>query len=114
MVQRVITLFTDDISGEQSDDIATHTFSVDGIGYEIDLGADNYDKLLEALAPFIRHGRKTGGSRRGQTKRPASGESAATGPDPVKVRTWAKEQGIEVSPRGRIPRDVIERYQSVN
>ncbi len=114
MVQRVITLFTDDISGEQGDDIATHTFSVDGIGYEIDLGADNYDKLLEALAPFIRHGRKTGSARRGQAKQSAGGGSTASGPDPVKVRAWAKEQGIEVSPRGRIPRDVIERYESAN
>ncbi|WP_269858225.1 histone-like nucleoid-structuring protein Lsr2 [Streptomyces sp. RPT161] len=114
MVQRVITLFTDDISGEQGDDIATHTFSVDGIGYEIDLGADNYDKLLEALAPFLRHGRKTGSSRSAQTKQSVVGDSAATGCDPVKVRAWAKEQGIEVSPRGRIPRDIIERYESAN
>ncbi|MEU1628804.1 Lsr2 family protein [Streptomyces sp. NPDC020096] len=109
MVQRVITLFTDDIDGEPGDDIATHTFSVDGIGYEIDLGADNYDKLLEALAPFIRHGRKTGGARRSPGKQPT-----ATGPDPVKVRAWAKEQGIEVSPRGRIPRDVLEKYEAAS
>ncbi len=109
MAQRVVTLFTDDLSGEPGDDIATHTFSVDGIAYEIDLGPDSYDKLLEALTPFLQAGRKVGGTRRGQGRR-----AAVSGPDPVKVRAWAREQGIEVSPRGRVPRDVIEKYKSAH
>jgi hypothetical protein len=112
MAKRVITLVTDDISGEPGDDIAPHTFSVDGIFYEIDLGAENYDNFLEALSPYISKGRKTGTTTklRGQAKHRA----AAPGPDPAKVREWAKEHGIEVSPRGRVPRDVIEKFNAAH
>ncbi|MFF3765510.1 Lsr2 family protein [Streptomyces sp. NPDC001922] len=111
VVQRVITLITDDISGEQGDDIATHVFSIDGISYEIDLGADNYDKLLEAMGPFVSAGRKISGSRRGQGKR---AQASGAKPDPVKVREWAKAQGIEVSMRGRVPKDVVEKYEAAH
>ncbi len=111
MAKRVITLVTDDISGETSDDVATHTFSVDGIFYEIDLGADNYDRLLEVLSPYISSGRKSGAvAKRGPAKRRA----ADAGPDPATVRRWAKEQGIDVSLRGRVPKEVIEKYNAAH
>ncbi|MGC9540550.1 histone-like nucleoid-structuring protein Lsr2 [Streptomyces sp. UG1] len=111
MAKQVITLITDDISGETGDDVSAHTFSVDGVFYEIDLGADNYDKLLEVLSPYIRSGRKTGAAaKRGPVRRRA----AEVGPDPATVRAWAKEQGIAVSPRGRVPKDVIEKYNAAH
>lgn len=34
------------------------------------------------------------------------------GPDPAAVRAWAAEHGIKVSPRGRIPAAVLERYRA--
>lgn len=33
-------------------------------------------------------------------------------PDAKAVRAWAAEQGIEVPPRGKLPADVVERYQA--
>jgi hypothetical protein len=32
--------------------------------------------------------------------------------DTVKVREWAKGQGIEVMDRGRVPADVVEQYKT--
>ncbi|TVZ04742.1 hypothetical protein EAS64_08760 [Trebonia kvetii] len=32
--------------------------------------------------------------------------------DTAKVREWAKEQGIEVKDRGRVPAGVVEQYQT--
>jgi Lsr2 len=35
----------------------------------------------------------------------------AAEPAPSAVRKWAKAQGIELSDRGRIPKDVARRYR---
>ncbi|WP_327691098.1 Lsr2 family protein [Streptomyces sp. NBC_00461] len=110
MVQRTVTIFTDDLTDTEGEDIATHTFSLDGVSYDIDLNPDSYQQLLDALGPFVKVGRKSGGtSRRG-----GGGRKAAGGPDPVKVREWAQGQGIEVSARGRVPRTVIEQYEAAH
>jgi hypothetical protein len=111
MAQRAVTIYTDDLTGEEGDDIAAHTFSVDGISYEIDLSPDSYQKLLDALGLFVGAGRKTS---RGTRRRAGKQDQAAVGPDPVKVREWARSQGIEVNTRGRVPRVVIEKYQSAH
>ncbi|WP_329438000.1 Lsr2 family protein [Streptomyces canus] len=109
MVQRTVTIYTDDLTGTEGEDIATHVFSLDGVSYEVDLNPDSYQKLLDALGPFVQVGRKAGGSsRRGGGRKPA------TGPDAVKVREWAQSQGIEVNSRGRVPRDVIEKYEAAH
>ncbi|MGK3945197.1 Lsr2 family protein [Streptomyces sp. RP5T] len=109
MVQRTVTIYTDDLTGTEGEDIATHTFSLDGVSYEVDLNPDSYQKLLDALGPFVQVGRKAGGnSRRG------GGKKTATAPDAVKVREWAQRQGIEVNSRGRVSRDVIEKYEAAH
>jgi hypothetical protein len=110
MVQRTVTIYTDDLTGAEGEDIATHAFSVDGVNYEIDLGPDNYQKLLDALGPFMGAGRKAGrGGARRTAKRPGAG-----GSDAAKVREWAKSQGIEVNTRGRIPADLMEKYEAAH
>ncbi|MFE3203801.1 histone-like nucleoid-structuring protein Lsr2 [Embleya sp. NPDC055664] len=110
MAQRVVTLYTDDITGNEGEDIATHTFGLDGVTYEIDLGQDTYQQLLDALGPYFHAGRKTGTSRRTAVKAHKTGD----GPDPVKVREWAKAQGIEINARGRVPGDIVAKYQAAH
>ncbi|WP_331766807.1 Lsr2 family protein [Embleya sp. NBC_00896] len=111
MAQRVVTLFTDDITGNEGEDITTHTFALDGVPYEIDLSEDSYQQLLDELAPYFGAARKTGtASRRGKAVRASAGQ----GPDPVKVREWAKAQGLEVNARGRVPGDLVAKYQAAH
>ncbi|WP_043669174.1 histone-like nucleoid-structuring protein Lsr2 [Streptomyces xylophagus] len=109
MVQRTVTVFTDDLTDIEGEDIATHTFSLDGVSYEIDLNPDSHQLLLDALGPFLKVGRRSGSAspHRASTRR-------VDGPDPIKVREWAKSQGIEVNARGRVPRDVIEKYEATH
>ncbi|MCX4856616.1 histone-like nucleoid-structuring protein Lsr2 [Streptomyces canus] len=107
MAQRTVTIYTDDLTGSQGDDIATHSFSLDGVSYEVDLNPDSYQQLLDALGPFVKVGRKAGGG-----SRRASGKRTTTGPDAVKVREWAQSQDIEVSARGRVPRSIIDQYEA--
>jgi hypothetical protein len=116
MAQRTVVIYTDDITGEQGEDVRLHTFSLDGIRYEIDLGTEGHQKLLDALSPFLKHGRKAKGiARRRAARRSAGTDGAGTdGTDAVKVREWARHQGLAVSVRGRIPREIVEKYQAAH
>ncbi|MET9519473.1 Lsr2 family protein [Streptomyces sp. NPDC002994] len=109
MVQRTVTIYTDDLTGAEGEDVATHTFSVDGVNYEVDLGQDNYQKLLDVLGPFMGAGRKIGGAARRTARRGQTGHG-----DAAKVREWAQSQGIEVSSRGRIPAELMEQYDAAH
>lgn len=108
MAQKIVTIYTDDLTGEETREAATHTLVLDGITYEIDLGPDSYDKLLEAVAPFTTAGRKVGGRRRKNAARSAAGGAT----DTAAVRAWAKENGYEVNERGRVPTSIREAYEN--
>lgn len=41
-------------------------------------------------------------------------DGSGASPDPKDVRAWAAEQGIEVSPKGKIPAGVVEQYQAAH
>ncbi|GGU98579.1 Lsr2 family protein [Streptomyces albospinus] len=104
MAQKVVTIYTDDLTDEESSEATTHTFSLDGVQYEIDLAPDSYDQLLEAMAPFTEAGRKTGRPRKSHKATDVSRDDSAA------IRAWAKEAGHEVSDRGRVPAEVREAY----
>ncbi|MFE9500575.1 Lsr2 family protein [Streptomyces collinus] len=106
MAQKTITIYTDDLTGEEAQDAATHTLALDGVVYEIDLGPDSYDNLLEAIAPFTRVGRRVGSPRRSAGRR-----KDATATDTAAIREWARENGFEVNERGRVPAALRDAYQ---
>ena len=113
MAQKVVTLYTDDLTGEESAEIGTYMVLVNGVGVEIDLTPDSHDKLLEALAPFL----NAPGARRvrGTTKVHGRGKrSAPSGDDTARIRAWAKESGYEVNDRGRVPANIREAYEKAN
>ncbi|MBO3674143.1 Lsr2 family protein [Streptomyces sp. 4503] len=110
MAQKVQVLLVDDLDGGEADE--TVTFSLDGKSYEIDLTTNNADKLRDALEPYTKGGRRTGGRASGGRgkARAASGGSQ----DTAKIRAWAKENGYEVNDRGRVPATVREAYEKAN
>jgi hypothetical protein len=110
MAQKVITIYTDDLTGKEAEDVQTVAFGLDGKSYEIDLTAENHDKLVELLNPYILAGRKTG---KPKASSPGS-KSRQVHPDTAKIREWAKEQGYEVNDRGRVPANIREAYDKAN
>jgi hypothetical protein len=98
-------------SGEEPEEAATHTFALDGVQYEIDLAPDSYEKLLEALSAFMKSGRK---QSRGRAQRAGGRQRQAAVPDSAAIRAWAKENGYEVSGRGRVPAEVREAYEKAH
>ena len=111
MAQRTVVYTYDDISGEQGEDVETVPFALGGKTYEIDLGPENHDKLVDALNPFTLNAQayRNGSEGCGRTRKSTQG-----GSDTAKVRTWAKEQGYEVNDRGRVPASIKEAYEKAH
>lgn len=105
MAQRVEVVLVDDLDGGPADE--TVQFSLDGVSYEIDLNAANAQALREAVAVYLGHGRRVGGRRSTGRK-----GSSARSSDSSAIRAWAKEQGLPVNERGRIPADIVAKYEA--
>lgn len=103
MATKVLTTLQDDIDGSNA--TQTIRFALDGIEYEIDVSDRNANRLRKSLDDFISHGRKVGAGR-------ARKAAASSQVDTRAVRKWAKANGIEISSRGRIPAEVVERYKA--
>jgi hypothetical protein len=106
MAQRIQTLFIDDIDGGAAD--GTVRFGLDGADYEIDLSGEHSNELRTALGKYIEHSRKVGGAPR----RSSRGRGAASAVDTAKVREWARESGYDIKDRGRVPADLVAKYQA--
>lgn len=109
MAKKVIITLIDDLDGE-SEAAETVEFGLDGVGYEIDLTAENAERLRDQLAEWIGSARKTGGRRRPGTRRNSGSGSSKT----AEIRAWAQANGYTVSARGRIPADIVEAYEKAN
>jgi hypothetical protein len=109
VAQRVEVVLVDDLDGGPAEE--TVQFALDSVSYEIDLNAENAQTLRDALAVYVGHGRKLGGRRSagrgGARKTSRSSETA-------QIRTWAKEQGLPVNERGRIPATIVAQYEAAH
>lgn len=106
MASQTIVELIDDVDGKPADE--TVTFGLDGREYEIDLSEKNAKALRKALEPWAEAARRVGGRRsRGTTT-----TRVETGVDTAAVRAWAASNGIELSSRGRLPKDVVEQYRA--
>ncbi|MFC0112575.1 histone-like nucleoid-structuring protein Lsr2 [Kibdelosporangium aridum] len=113
MAQKVLVQLVDDLDGTSSDDITTVTFGLDGVTYEIDLTANNAAKLRNQLGDFVDHARRTGGRVKRGTS-PKAVAPAANREQTKAIRDWARQNGFELSDRGRIPINVIEAFEAAH
>ncbi|SDR21684.1 histone-like nucleoid-structuring protein Lsr2 [Actinopolyspora saharensis] len=118
MAQKVTVQLVDDVDGSEAD--STVEFGLDGVNYTIDLSADNAANLRDALAPYLSSARRTGGRKRtakstkgGKTRQSSGNSQAPKAADRERnqaIREWARQQGMQVSDRGRIPAEIVEAY----
>jgi hypothetical protein len=108
MATKTSVVLIDDLDGETPAD-TTVSFGLDGKSYEIDLSDDNAADFRDALSKYVSAGRKSGSTRKARAALPSKTTDSI---DPAAVRAWAKSQGIEVSPRGRIKSDVVEQFRA--
>ncbi len=85
-------------------------FSIDGRDYEIDLCRQHSEKFDETIGRYAEHARKSSA----RPVRAAKRRTAAHRQHSASVRAWAKEAGVTVSDRGRIPAEVVARYDAAH
>jgi hypothetical protein len=112
VAQKVVVQLVDDIDGTpiEAGSGSTISFGLDGASYEIDLADRNAERLREALAPYVKAGRRVGGRRS-----PGRGSgSSAPASEATAMREWARSRGMKVSERGRVGSDVVEAYRAAH
>jgi hypothetical protein len=114
MARRTIQVLTDDIDGGEAEE--TVKFGLDGVQYEIDLSKKNASKMRDVLSQFVAAGRRVGrgglvvGGRAATAR--SRGGAAADREQNRAIREWAQGKGIQVSDRGRIKQDIVDRYHA--
>lgn len=103
MSQRVAVTVTDDLDGTEG--ASPVSFGLDGTEYEIDLSPEHKAGMRAQLAEYIDHARKATGRYRDRRNSRTRGHSK-------EVRAWARQHGIAVSERGRIPVEVVDQYEA--
>lgn len=110
MAQQFQVRFIDDLDGTDLGDTSnTISFAFEGKEYAIDLSDDNAEAFREAVAPYIQAGHRVTGS-----KAKAARRTAAPSGNTKAIREWARNNGYDVSDRGRIPADVADAYAAAN
>ena len=109
MASRTIVEVADDLDGSKADE--TIQFTIDGASFEIDLSTAHANDLRNALEPYMRAGRKTGGRRDGRRR---AGSVTREHDQIAAIRDWAKTHGLKVSDRGRISAEVQEAYNAAH
>ncbi|MFC0674076.1 histone-like nucleoid-structuring protein Lsr2 [Brachybacterium hainanense] len=106
MARKTFVELIDDLDGSKADQ--TVTFSLDGVSYEIDLSEDNASRLREELGTWVAKARRVSGRRTRGTG------ASAPAKDSALVREWARENGYEVSDRGRISAEIRTAYENAH
>src|SRR4051794_23489053 len=114
MAQKVMLI--DDLDG--SEGAETITYSVDGQEYEIDLSEKNAEKFRSTMKGYIDVSRSV---ERRQVMTLASARSSrrqssgGSGRDDIpQIRAWAESQGMDVSARGRVKKEIIDAYDQAH
>jgi hypothetical protein len=112
MARKVEVQLIDDIDGGRAEE--SIRYGLDGVTYEIDLSKKNAAKLRTGLEPYLKAAQKLGRtpahrvSTRGRGGAPARSDRDQN----QAIREWAQRKGLEVAPRGRISRSIIEQYEA--
>jgi hypothetical protein len=115
MAKKTIEIITSDLSGEELErgQGRTVVFSVEDSAYSIDLTDDEAKEFHETLSKYTsvasRRSSRPAQSRKSSGSNGSSG-SGRTSEELAHVRAWAKENGYEVSERGRIKAEVLEAF----
>lgn len=112
MAQQFQVQYIDDLDGSNLGSVAnTISFAFDGKEYSIDLSDENAAKFREVMAPYVENGHRVTGTKTKPVRKPA-GRSASG--DTKAIRDWARQNGYEVSDRGRIPANIMDAYAAAN
>jgi len=106
--------FVDDIDGS-TEGVEHYTFNWLGTDYEIDLAPKSAKKLIDVMSLYTEKATRVSKSRAASGDRGRGSASPRSSKGDVQaVRSWAREQGLEVSERGRVSQTVKEAYDQAH
>lgn len=105
MSQKVTVSLQDDLDGGPAAE--TVRFGLAGSEFEIDLSEQHARKFRQQINPFLQHARRAGKASKNRLASRGVASRARTSA----IRTWARDHGMSINDRGRIPATVIEQYQ---
>ncbi|WP_105032302.1 histone-like nucleoid-structuring protein Lsr2 [Arthrobacter ruber] len=108
MAQKVKIILIDDIDGGEADE--TVRFGLDGVQYEIDLSEAHASELRAALGDYVAAARRSNSSKQ-RSSAPAA-PAPARNQEAAQIREWARENGYDVSSRGRVNSEIVEAYRA--
>ena len=111
MAKETKVIIRDDLDG--TEDAKSYKFGWGDDQYEIDLSDDNAKELQDFLGRYINAAAKVTSRLPRSGGAPAS-KSSSNKEELQKIRAWAQEQGLNVSPRGRISGEVVEKYRAAH
>jgi hypothetical protein len=114
MAQKVQVVLTCDLDDEEVPAAETVTFGFDGSTYAFELCEKHLGEFHDTIQQYIASARLADGPRRRRATTTAGPSRRGTpnGVSSSDIRVWARENGYEVSERGRIPAEVRAAYEA--
>jgi hypothetical protein len=105
-LQKESVTLVDDLDGSDEPGTRTVRFSWDGRDLEIDLSRQHFLEMQESLRRYVDAARPAGRSRPVVVRRTAVSRDRAAA-----IRQWARERGIVIEDRGRIPARIATQWE---
>lgn len=112
MAQKHVVHLIDDLTGDDATE--TVAFALDGARYEIDLSADNAARLRDTLGIYIAKARRPS---RTPVRPGAATSRRGTRADrqhTAAIRQWARNNGLQIGDKGRIPSSIVAAYEAAH
>ncbi len=113
MATQTVTTLVDDIDGS-TDDVVTCAFGLGDSQFEIDLNGNHREELESVLAKFVDAARPVGGARPQRSRQTIKRVERPDREQTHAIRQWAKDNGYDVSERGRISKNVVEAFEAAH
>jgi hypothetical protein len=110
MAQKVQVMLLCDLDDGEVDAEETLQFSLGNTAYEVDVCVKHAQQLREGLEPFVEYARKVTAAANSRRRHPTNGNRQ----DNAGIRSWAKDRGIHINERGRIPANVVKEYEAAH
>lgn len=114
MAKETITIVRDDLDG--SEGASSYKFGWGNDLYEIDLSEKNAQELENFLSKYIERAAKvTARLPRATSQGPSTMRRPGGNKEELqKIRQWAKDNGYEVSERGRVSQSIQDAYRAAH
>jgi hypothetical protein len=118
VARKMIVTLTDDLDDTEIPEGGGETvvFSLDGKVYELDLKHDNAKKMRDTMGQYVSRARLSNlGHEKRKGARPTAASIGRTDRNESKtIRAWGRAQGMTVPDRGRIPGEVLARWEALS